>query len=449
MAKVTVQLSNNDIYVYGRNVTWNPFAAAYLLLHTSFSADGLTQIIFGGLRLPRKNDARSTALLYLTTTRTVGSHLSGPDFSSQMETRGTVTIVADDDTQVVFTAIGASDSSEPYEWIPDNIEEVNTFANHLATLFSKGLAVTFDDHRADAPEVHPTPASMQLKAASVVLTSIIPTVSRGIAPTSARMELKASSVLLTHIGDHEVNPTPARMQLKAAAIRLIHIGDHEVNPTPARMELKASAIKLASAISQEITPTPARIQLDAAKITLASSFPSFEVSTPLARMELKASAVRLTHIADIPIVPTPARMQLKAAAIRLTHIADIQIAPTSARMQLKAASISLESTKLSQEITPTSARMQLRASEIELTLIQFEVTMLLTRIVKLAILIDEFESKEDDILANPAQSVVIDGITYRFKNQIEYERKLKKLIDEHNFLVDVTPPPRIITNTVF
>ena len=270
MASVVISTPSFGWFLYGRNLTFSVGTSNYVSLGSTLSVGGSTTLLLGGFRLPRVNDARSTALLYLAPNRSSSSGTSGPDFSSQMEQRGTITLEASSGETLVVGPIGLKDASEPYEWIPDNIAEFNVFANHVATLTSRAITITFNDNFADAPELRLAPARMQLKAASILISSGKP---QEIIPTPARMELKASEIKLASVGSlAEIHPTSARMQLKAAAIKLTSIGSSsQIVPALARMELKASTIRLASvSLSQEIIPTPARMELNASAINIFS-----------------------------------------------------------------------------------------------------------------------------------------------------------------------------------
>ena len=246
MASVVITTPSFGWFVYGRNLTFSVGTSNYVSLGSTLSADGRTTLLLGGLRLPRVTDARSSALLYLAPDRSSSSGTSGPDFSSQMEQRGTITLEASSGETLVIGPIGIKDASEPYEWIPDNIAEFNTFANHVVTLTSKEITITLNDHIADAPEVKPTPARMELKSASIAFASSVK--SQEITPTPARMELKAASIKLASVSlSSKIAPTPARMELKATSIKLASVSlSSKIAPTPARMELKANTINIFS-----------------------------------------------------------------------------------------------------------------------------------------------------------------------------------------------------------
>ena len=58
----------------------------------------------------------------------------GDDFTTQMETSGTITFVASDNETLILTGLDDTDDTEPYNWTPINNLDVINFANHVADL---------------------------------------------------------------------------------------------------------------------------------------------------------------------------------------------------------------------------------------------------------------------------------------------------------------------------
>ena len=66
--------------------------------------------------------------------------------SDVFEAQGTITFVATDDETLVLS--GISDVTEPYNWLPDNANEVRDFANHVRGLGNgnRAITITFNDN---------------------------------------------------------------------------------------------------------------------------------------------------------------------------------------------------------------------------------------------------------------------------------------------------------------
>ena len=67
----------------------------------------------------------------------------GPEFSNQMETQGTITLVSSAGNSLVIAGIG--DSSEPYQWNATNVTEISDYLVHVSGLTDQSLSITFDD----------------------------------------------------------------------------------------------------------------------------------------------------------------------------------------------------------------------------------------------------------------------------------------------------------------
>ena len=85
----------------------------------------------------------------------------GPEFSDEMETYGTVTMVASDGTAYVLS-IG--DTTEPYFWSAP--AAAGTFAHHVFSLSDRTLTVTFDDNQNANPVVSGVTATPDIISAN-------------------------------------------------------------------------------------------------------------------------------------------------------------------------------------------------------------------------------------------------------------------------------------------
>lgn len=145
MASVTITIPNSDWASGGNRNQWTPPNAEHISLGTSLSEDGITELFLGYFAIPRTN---VTFTIHLSDG--ISSEVdAGPDFSTQMENSGTITIIASDSSTVTIT--GIADSAEPYSWIPSNIAAINTFAIGHNGLSDRSITVTFNDNAEIAP----------------------------------------------------------------------------------------------------------------------------------------------------------------------------------------------------------------------------------------------------------------------------------------------------------
>ena len=152
MATVTVTIPNTDWDVFlMTRIRWNPSSSGYINLGATLAAVHNTNLYFAFLTLASFNGMVD---LYLSDGSSDHRLELGPEFSTQMEDHGTITLVASNGDSLVLT--GISDSSEPYIWIPSNAAAVMTFAGTLTGLSDRSLTVTFYDGM-DAPPVLTTP----------------------------------------------------------------------------------------------------------------------------------------------------------------------------------------------------------------------------------------------------------------------------------------------------
>ena len=110
-------------------------------LGDALSADG-NEIFLGRLNIPRFGSFPLVIRLAATSTENPFDFIND-DFSSEMESSGTITITSSNGDTV--TIVGISDPSEPYSWVPSNISELTTFGDTLAALTDRSLTIVFDD----------------------------------------------------------------------------------------------------------------------------------------------------------------------------------------------------------------------------------------------------------------------------------------------------------------
>ena len=146
MASVTVIIPNTSWSVTTTVVQWAPGVGVdFVSLGSILAATPGQELFLGRLTIPRAASSSSSMSLQLAPMN-AGTFPStaGPEFSTQMETSGTITLVASDSETLVLT--GIDDATEPYVWSPSNASELRAFADHLAGLLDRSLTVTFDDN---------------------------------------------------------------------------------------------------------------------------------------------------------------------------------------------------------------------------------------------------------------------------------------------------------------
>ena len=184
MASVTVTIPNSN-WLSLTTISllqWDAPSNSLVPLGTSLSSDGATNMFLGRLIFPRISTAELQ--LRFAPSQTVEESEAGPEFSTQMEMHGTMVFTASDGSSVTIT--GISDSTEPYRWIPNNIAEVNTFANTLRSLFDRSLTITFDDNATVAPSFADDTGNAQSWTQGTAITPItVPEATGSPTPTYA------------------------------------------------------------------------------------------------------------------------------------------------------------------------------------------------------------------------------------------------------------------------
>ena len=121
-------------------ITWQPPTGSRPDIGTVLT---ITQAYVERILIFRSSPNEGRTWIRLAPNQTVSGFQAGPEFTDQMETNGTITLVASDGTTVATT--GISDMTEPYEWTPSNATEILAFANHVVGLdiAARDITVTF------------------------------------------------------------------------------------------------------------------------------------------------------------------------------------------------------------------------------------------------------------------------------------------------------------------
>lgn len=142
---VTVTLPHSVANVFGGNggVSWlgDGHRTSWPELGNEFSTDGRSSIYLAALIINRTSPA-GLIRLRLASARRGQAVATGPDFSSQMETSGTITL-AHSTGSVVLTGIG--DSTEPYQWTPSNSAAIVTWVTRVIQAANRSITATFND----------------------------------------------------------------------------------------------------------------------------------------------------------------------------------------------------------------------------------------------------------------------------------------------------------------
>ena len=160
MASVTITIPNSGWDLFSNtHVRWNVGTSPLpgIPIGNTLSSDGTTDLYLETLIFPRTTSI-DVFLRFADAPTDYGE--AGQDLNDQMEASGTITFTASDSSTLTITGIG--DATEPYQWMPSNIADVNTFASNLAGLSDRALTVTFDDNPtpdASAPTVTVTSAN--------------------------------------------------------------------------------------------------------------------------------------------------------------------------------------------------------------------------------------------------------------------------------------------------
>lgn len=164
MAQVTVTLPTSRWIDFTTNRGWTFPEQTYLDLGTSLSTDGATTILLA--RVDHLLSVNPTQFRVSTAAaQNAAQSTPGPDFSSQMESSGTITLVASNGDSVAVTGIG--DATEPYQWTPSNIAAIDTFFDTVAGLTDKSAMATFNDNAAPAVPGTPTVSGLQRFQATI------------------------------------------------------------------------------------------------------------------------------------------------------------------------------------------------------------------------------------------------------------------------------------------
>ena len=141
MASVTITIPNSEFQSGPTFAGWTDISPN-ISIGDSLSVNGATEMFLAILTLPRGTAANFYMNFGPTTGGSGGE--AGPEFSAQMETSGSITIVASDNSSLVIT--GISDATEPYVWSPSNLVDVRAFAGGLVSLTDGSVTVTFNDN---------------------------------------------------------------------------------------------------------------------------------------------------------------------------------------------------------------------------------------------------------------------------------------------------------------
>ena len=139
---VTITLPGTSATFSANHMSWVLNGSARINLGTILSEGGRTTLYLAQFRIP----LRSTVTFQIALARNTseGGLVGGPDFSSQMESDGSITLANPTAGSVVVSGIG--DATEPYSWVPSNNASINTFANALLpSRVDRTVTVTFND----------------------------------------------------------------------------------------------------------------------------------------------------------------------------------------------------------------------------------------------------------------------------------------------------------------
>lgn len=179
MAQVTVTLPSAEYegvtITPGAIARWQFATNSYLELGSSLSDSG-NPIFLQLVVLPRTGHTTNVVTIHLAGSQTEGL-TQRRDFSTAMETNGTITFVASDNNQLVVSGIG--DSTEPYVWTPSNATAVVAFADHVNGLTDRTVTVTFDDGVSVAPSWTDDDADTQAWITGDTIDFTVPAVDAG------------------------------------------------------------------------------------------------------------------------------------------------------------------------------------------------------------------------------------------------------------------------------
>ena len=140
MATATVTIPNTQWITLSSQILWLPRGTQYQQIDSALSAGG-SDLFLATLYIPITISAN--LYIALSNSRSQVSSISGQDFTTEMETDGTITFTASDDSSVTIDF--GSDTTEPYFWAP-NDADLATWGAKFAKLTDKTLRVTFDDN---------------------------------------------------------------------------------------------------------------------------------------------------------------------------------------------------------------------------------------------------------------------------------------------------------------
>ena len=173
MASVTINISGLELTNFFSSIQWDLFGNAISLGNT-LSANPSQTLYLVIFDLPRTID-RNFVRIRLAFSPTGSSTTAGPEFSTQMEQNGTITIEAGDGSTI--TLIGIEDSTEPYEWELSEplLTSVREFAENLVGLSGtdRNCVFTFNDTPATAPSFTDDTGDDQSWVTGTAITDII------------------------------------------------------------------------------------------------------------------------------------------------------------------------------------------------------------------------------------------------------------------------------------
>lgn len=137
---VSINIPNSNWRTNSNAVEFNADAGSRISLGSILSADG-REMFLDYMQL-RTRDGR--VRLRFAPDQNISEGLAGPEFSNQMEQKGTIKFTASNGS--ILTLNGITDTSEPYEWTPSNSAEVQTFARTLRGLGNRALTIEFNDN---------------------------------------------------------------------------------------------------------------------------------------------------------------------------------------------------------------------------------------------------------------------------------------------------------------
>ena len=170
MASVTVNISNTGWNTGTFGIAWTAPAGERISLGNTLASDPLQTQFWGYLQFGRSSEAGKISIR-LAPDQTTSVVAAGPDFTTEMETNGSILFEALDGSSV--TVIGITDTSDPYLWLADNAAAVTVFTENLILLADRSLTVTFNDNQGDvAPSFADDTGDAQTWETGTAITAI-------------------------------------------------------------------------------------------------------------------------------------------------------------------------------------------------------------------------------------------------------------------------------------